>query len=34
MDNWWEICPFCRNCDNLEDCEQPCAMAMSFLMGK
>ena len=33
MDNWWEICPICYGCEDLEDCEEPCPMAMMFLMG-
>jgi len=33
MENWWEICPICQGCEELEDCEEPCVIAMMFLIG-
>lgn len=33
MSDWWKISPVCQNCDEYEDCDEPCAMAMSFLQG-
>ncbi len=32
-DDWWKICPVCQTCDEVEDCEEPCAFAMSFFNG-
>ena len=31
MKTWWEICPICQGCEDAEDCDEPCAMAMVFL---
>ena len=30
-DDWWKFCPACQCCDELEDCDEPCTMAMSML---
>ena len=32
-DEWWEFCPVCQACDEIDECEEPCAMAMGFLNG-
>lgn len=33
MSEWWKISPACQSCDEYEDCDVPCAMAMSFLQN-
>lgn len=30
---WWKICPICQGCEQTDECDEPCAMAMSFLSG-
>ena len=30
---WWKICPICQSCCDVEDCDEPCAMAMDFFNG-
>ena len=33
-DEWWKFCAVCQCCDNLDDCDEPCPMAMGFLNGQ
>lgn len=30
---WWKFCPVCQCCEEINNCEKPCAMAMGFLNG-
>lgn len=33
MSDWWKISPACQACNDYENCDEPCAMTMSFLQS-
>lgn len=33
ISDWWKISPACQACNDYENCDEPCAMAMNFLQG-
>lgn len=33
MNEWWKVSPACLSCNDYENCDEPCAMAMNYLQG-